>query len=78
VYSYTIRAVWADDGDRPLKYYFDEIEELFSFKVRWPVSGSVIAQSAQRGTFSTANGAEDARRVKLVLIFFSSLILISI
>jgi hypothetical protein len=21
-------------------YYFDEIEELFSFKVRWPVSGS--------------------------------------
>jgi hypothetical protein len=26
----------------------------------------VVAQSAQRGTFSSANGAEDARRVKLV------------
>jgi hypothetical protein len=31
-----------------------------------PVSGSVVAQSDQRGTFSPAIGAEDARRVKLV------------
>jgi hypothetical protein len=49
-------------------YYFDEIVKNYFFSMRMPVSGSVVAQSAQRGTVSSANGAEYARRVKLILV----------
>jgi hypothetical protein len=65
VYVALIRAVWADYSMGTCHYYFDEIVKNYLIFYAH-VSESVVAQSAQRGTFFAANGAEDARRVKLV------------